>query len=142
MFKSSVIDIGKSCFTILKLFMRWMVLSTCILYLAILLVLISSSSENCTWSPRKGGMFNKKPGGKSSPISKPLSAIRKSPCSSNFKIPQSFVNCLSDVLPAYTVQKQKLNHLLEKSWMYHSHKNQYKTESHCYYFKRLYGETA
>lgn len=95
--------------------MRWMVLSTCILYLAILLVLISSSSENCTWSPRKGGMFNKKPGGKSSPISKPLSAIRKSPCSSNFKIPQSFVNCLSDVLPAYTVQKQKLNHLLEKS---------------------------
>ena len=115
MFKSAVIDIGKSCFRILKLFMRWMALSTCILCLVIHLVLISSSSKNCTWSPRKGGIFNRTPSGKSSPISKPLSAIISPPCSSNFKVPQSYVNCLSDVLPAYTVQKPKLNHLLEKS---------------------------
>ena len=64
--------------------------------------LISSSCENCACSPRKGGIFNDTPGGKSFSISKPLSAITSSPGSNNFKIPQSFVSCLSDVLPAYS----------------------------------------
>ncbi len=59
-------------------------------------------SENCGWSPRKGGMFNKTPGGKSSSISKPRSAIISSPGSNNFMMPQSFVNRLSDVLPGYS----------------------------------------
>ncbi len=102
LFKSAAIEIGKSCFRILKLFICWIALSTCILCLVILLVFILSSSENCGWSPRKGGMFNKAPGSKSSSISKPQLAIISSPGSNNFMMPQSFVNCLSDVLPAYS----------------------------------------
>ena len=56
MFKSAAIDICKSCLRMRKLLILWIALSTCILCLAILLVLISSSFENCACSPRKGGV--------------------------------------------------------------------------------------
>ena len=101
LFKSATIEMGKTVLKILKFLTLAIACSTWILIEAILRVSVSSSSDRCSLLQRKGGMLSEIPFGRSLSTSNPLSAITESPSSSNFKIPQSLVICLSLDLPAY-----------------------------------------
>ena len=68
---------------------------------AILRVVVRSFSVSCPVSFNLGGTFKETPGGRTSLIVKPLSAIIESPCSNSFKIPDSTVSFLSEILPPY-----------------------------------------